>query len=218
MFAGSDLRDELRLPHLLGFLLRGDRRGRASWKRKVIDGHPVAFAVMHHVESPGVLAARARLAAAAATTFSNSHAGPPFGSTRLGWVRLDESSRGHLRDETSFPERRTAGRSVRRASTRAARSLRGSRRIPRPRTLSSCDSAVRSSRATHPPLAASCPQYAPIRCTSSSSSVPLRTVVGVGCTTPNVCDGEPSRDGATGGRSPQAIGSRGGLGQAGFRA
>jgi hypothetical protein len=56
------------------------------------------------------------------------------------------------------------------AQVRAARFLRGNRRISRPRMPSSFCSAVRSPRVvTHPLMAASCPQYAPIRCTSSSS-------------------------------------------------
>jgi hypothetical protein len=58
--AHHDLREEQRLPHVLRVLFRRDRLGGAARQREVIDRHPPPPALMHHVEPPGVIAARTR--------------------------------------------------------------------------------------------------------------------------------------------------------------
>jgi hypothetical protein len=121
IFPGDDLGDELRFPDLLGFLFGRDRCRRASRQREVIDGHSVASMVVHDIQPPRMLAARARLAAFAATRLSNSHTGPPSGyetfvgiprriqsRTSAGWNLLPLTPK---RCETSRP-RKYARRTV----------------------------------------------------------------------------------------------------------
>ena len=187
-------------------------------KREVIDGHSVAFAVVHHVQPPRMLAARARLAAFAATGLSNSHTGPPFGYETLRWcsstnpvedvcgMKPPSSDAEALRDQQTAQVRATNRLLV------AADELRDLERGHQPIRQS-----VGRGRRLRQRLAPSS-QYAPIPCTSSSSSVPPH-ICGVERVIRRLALGmsEPSRNGAAEDDRPKAIDSRGGLGEAGFR-
>jgi hypothetical protein len=59
IFAGHDLRNEFRFPDAFCRLLRRDRFRRPAREREVVDRHAPPLALVHHVEPPGMIAARA---------------------------------------------------------------------------------------------------------------------------------------------------------------
>src|SRR3990167_7192920 len=71
--AGDDLADEFRLPRLLGFLFGGHGLSRAPCQSEGVDRHAVTPSLVHQIEPPRMLAARARFAALRLARFQNCH-------------------------------------------------------------------------------------------------------------------------------------------------